>query len=250
MDTDETILFARPEFEGQLAQLLRNAAAENAVTEHVAYHQPVPPMPPVPHVPVAPQHHEDHTVPGVPGVPTAPTAPTGATGAPQPSSPMPRHRRQRRVFVRVRGPRQGGKKAWWLRAASTLLAAAASAIVAMLSVLGGLTSYEPLRDIAAPGVSGTLAAWWPLLIYGPWVVASLSILRAALHQRGALHAWLVMAGFSGLAVALCVADAPDTVTGVAVAGLAPLSSLVAFHQLVRQITLINPPRHALPRQRG
>jgi hypothetical protein len=223
-ETDETFLFARPEFEGELAQLLRNAAQENAVQAQAPHH--------IPHHAAA--HHAPHHTPHHP---------------PPVPPPLPRHRRQRRIPWRGKGP-SGDGPAWWLRFASMVLAASASVIVAMLSVLGGVTSYHPLRHVAAPGISGALAAWWPLLIYGPWLVACLSILRAALHQRGALHSWLVMIFFSALAVGLCIADSPHTVTGIAVAGLGPVSALIAFHQLVRQITLIHPPRHALPRQRS
>ncbi|WP_230423751.1 DUF2637 domain-containing protein [Streptomyces radicis] len=159
--------------------------------------------------------------------------------------PGRRHRRERR---RMRWP-GGSGPSLWLRCASLLIAGAAAALVAMLSVLGGLVSYEPLREAASSGVPDDLIPWWPLLIYGPWLVASLSILRAALHQRQALHSWVVVVMFCGLAVGLCVGEAPKSATGVAVAGLPPVSALVAFHQIVRQITLIHPPRHALPRQR-
>ncbi|WP_129840639.1 DUF2637 domain-containing protein [Streptomyces sp. RFCAC02] len=166
---------------------------------------------------------------------------------PCPRAPVTaRHRRRRHRFqwdtptARVR----------WLRWASLLTAAAATALMAMLSVLGGLISYEPLRAAAAPGASQTLTAWWPLLIYGPWLVASLSILRAALHQRKSLHSWAVVVLFSGIAVALCVAQAPADLISIGVAGLPPVSALLAFHQIVRQITLISPPRHAVPRQRS
>ncbi|RKN47143.1 DUF2637 domain-containing protein [Streptomyces hoynatensis] len=172
----------------------------------------------------------------------SPHVPLAPHGAP---APHPGHRRAR--------PRQSAAgpslRVRWLRWASLLLSAVASALVAMLSVLGGLISYEPLRAAAATGAPPSLTAWWPLLIYGPWLVASMSILRAALHQKRVTHSWAVVIFFSGLAVALCVAQAPATVTDIAVAGLPPVSALVAFHQIVRQITLISPPRHAFPRQR-
>ncbi|WP_226961279.1 MULTISPECIES: DUF2637 domain-containing protein [Streptomyces] len=160
--------------------------------------------------------------------------------------PMPpRHRRTRH---RVSVPRESAKVRW-LRWASLLLGATTAVLVAMLSVLGGLISYQPLRDAAAPGQSGLLNAWWPLLVYGPWLVASLSILRAALHQRTVRHSWVVVILFSGLAVCLSVAQAPMTAVDIAVAAVPPISALVAFHQIVKQMTLTNPPRHALPRQR-
>ncbi|UCM90235.1 DUF2637 domain-containing protein [Streptomyces marincola] len=167
-------------------------------------------------------------------------------GGRAPREPSARRHRKERARLKWQS---GTLRSWWLRCASLLLAAAAAVLVAMLSVLGGLVSYAPLRDAASPGVPQQLAAWWPLLIYGPWLVASLSILRAALHQRRVLHSWAVVLLFSGLAVCLCMSQAPRTPTSLAVAGLPPLSALFAFHQIVRQITLINPPRHALPRRR-
>ncbi|MCQ4042254.1 DUF2637 domain-containing protein [Streptantibioticus rubrisoli] len=137
----------------------------------------------------------------------------------------------------------------WLRVFSLVIAAATAAIVAMLSVLGGVISYDPLRRLASPDAPEGVVALWPLLVYGPWMVGSLSILRAAVHRRRAGHSWAVVVMFSAIAVYLCVAHAPRTVLGMAVAGLPPVTALVSFHQLVRQITLTNPPRHALPRQR-
>ncbi|MBH5337991.1 DUF2637 domain-containing protein [Streptomyces pactum] len=153
--------------------------------------------------------------------------------------------RGRRRRVRFRMPTMP-----WLQLASLVFAAVTALIVAMLSVLSGMVSYGPLRFLAAPTTSGSLADWWPLLVYGPWLVASLSVLRAALHHRGAAHSWMVVVLFSAIAVLLCVAHAPKTLAGIAVAGLPPVAALISFHQLVRQITLNDPPRHALPRQRG
>ncbi|WP_228079333.1 DUF2637 domain-containing protein [Streptomyces profundus] len=162
-----------------------------------------------------------------------------------PTQPPPRHRRARTRVPAAREP----AKVRWLRWASLFLAALAAVLVAMLSVLGGLVSYQPLREAAAPGQSHLLNAYWPLLVYGPWLVASLCILRGALHQRTTRHSWVVVVLFSGLAVCLCVAQAPLTAVDIAVAAVPPISALVAFHQIVRQLTLTNPPRHALPRQR-
>lgn len=138
----------------------------------------------------------------------------------------------------------------WLQLISLIFAALTTVIVAMLSVLGGMISYGPLRYLASPSTSESMAAWWPLLVYGPWLVASLSVLRAALHRRGAAHSWAVVVLFSTIAVFLCVAHAPKDPPSMAVAGLPPVAALVSFHQLVRQITLTSPPRHALPRNRG
>ncbi len=158
-----------------------------------------------------------------------------------------RHRRRRRWLAWVRRP----TPVVWLRWVSLLFAATTAVIVAMLSVLGGMISYAPLQHLAERAVPHDLAPWWPLLVYGPWLVASLSILRAALHQRRAAHSWAVVVLFSFIAVYLCVAHATQSMTSMAVACLPPITALVSFHQLVRQITLTNPPRHAaVPKQRG
>ncbi len=225
-------------FEGELARLLQSAAASDAAAEAAA------------------------AAAAATAMPTAAAAMSSASAM---SSGMQsgmadvepgvvaahRHRKRRRSFRwrRRRTASPGTGPPWWMRLANLLLASAAVSIVSMLSVLGGVISYEPLRGAASTGVSGTLADWWPLLIYGPWLVASLSILRAALHQRRVVHSWVVMILFSGLAVGLCVVSAPREVTEMAVAGLPPVSALIAFHQLVRQISLVHTPRHALPRQR-
>ncbi|MCH5671524.1 DUF2637 domain-containing protein [Streptomyces gilvus] len=148
---------------------------------------------------------------------------------------------------RVQG-RQGGLS--WSRTTSFLVAAVASVIVAMVSVFGGMVAYHPLSEVAIgdPARSG-VDSWWPLLIYGPWMVASLSILRAALHRRRAAHSWCAVTFFSAVAVALCVVDAPKTFPHAATAALPAIAALTCFHQLVRQITLTRPPRKGTPRHR-
>ncbi|MFB9454858.1 DUF2637 domain-containing protein [Streptomyces antimycoticus] len=173
---------------------------------------------------------------------TGPIGPVAPLPAPSPTHVRGRGKRRR---VRFRLPTLP-----WLHVISLIFAAVTTVIVAMLSVLGGMISYRPLRYLASPSTSESMAAWWPLLVYGPWLVASLSVLRAALHRRGAAHSWAVVVLFSTIAVFLCVAHAPRNAPSMAVAGLPPVAALVSFHQLVRQITLTSPPRHALPRTRG
>jgi len=149
-----------------------------------------------------------------------------------------RHRRRRRTHR---------PELSWLHVFSFAVAALTAGIVATVSVLGGLVSYAPLRLLAGPSVPGDLARWWPLLVYGPWLAASLSILRATVLRRRVRHSWAVVVLFSTVAVVLCIAHAPKTLPGVAVAGLPPITALACFHQLVGQITLTQP-RHALPRR--
>ncbi|MFD3454135.1 DUF2637 domain-containing protein [Streptomyces sp. NPDC058691] len=151
-----------------------------------------------------------------------------------------RHRKIRRAALRRRLTRT--------QTLSFVAAALAATIVAMVSVLGGMIAHDPLRNIASADGSAGLADWWPLLVYGPWMVASLSILRAALHQRRAPHSWAVVLLFSAFAILFCIACAPRTITNWTVAALPAIAALSCFHQLVRQITLTRPPRRT-PRGR-
>ncbi|MGW0814481.1 DUF2637 domain-containing protein [Streptomyces viridiviolaceus] len=142
-----------------------------------------------------------------------------------------------------------GRKVSRLRAASLLLAALAAVIAASVSLFGGMVAYEPLRLTAVGRAEDGVVSWWPLLVYGPWLVASLSVLRSALHQRRAVHSWAVVLLFSFIAMLLCVAHAPRTPSDTAAAALPGLASLICFQQVVRQITLTRPPRRAAPRHR-
>ncbi|MBD0423718.1 DUF2637 domain-containing protein [Streptomyces sp. TRM S81-3] len=142
-----------------------------------------------------------------------------------------------------------GRKVSRLRAASLFLAALAAVIAASVSLFGGMVAYEPLRLTAVSRAQDGVVSWWPLLVYGPWLVASLSVLRAALHRRRAVHSWAVVLLFSCIAMLLCVAQAPRTPTDTAAAALPGLASLICFQQVVRQITLTRPPRRSVPRHR-
>ncbi|GGU24914.1 DUF2637 domain-containing protein [Streptomyces lavendofoliae] len=138
----------------------------------------------------------------------------------------------------------------WARVGSFLLSALSVGLVSMVSVFSGIVAYDPLRHIAEVHSPASTVGWWPLLVYGPWTVASLSILRAALHQRRAAHSWAVVLLFSGTAMLLCMAQAPRSYTDMAAAALPTVASLACFQQLVRFITLTRPPRKAKPRHRN
>ncbi|MCP9956343.1 hypothetical protein [Streptomyces sudanensis] len=156
-----------------------------------------------------------------------------ADRSPAPRGAGPGHRGNRRAT------------AGWVPAVSCSIAAVAAVLVSMVSVFGGVIAYDPLRHIAAPRTAAHVVDWWPLLVYGPWLVASLSILRAAVHQRRAVHSWVVVLLFSLTAMLLCVAQAPRTFLDTAAAALPTVASLACFHQLVRLITLTRPPRRPL-----
>ncbi|MDX3455408.1 DUF2637 domain-containing protein [Streptomyces sp. ME02-8801-2C] len=141
----------------------------------------------------------------------------------------------------------GNLRLAWLQTGSFVIVAFVAVIVAMVSVFGGMAAYGPLQNIAT-GTKSEMIPQWPLLVYGPWMVASLSILRTALHRRRALHSWFIVLLFSFVAIMLCVAQADRTVTAMAGAALPAVASLACFQQLVRQITLTLPPRKT-PRHR-
>ncbi len=171
------------------------------------------------------------------------------TSAPDPAPPkIPRqryaHRKRRRRLAGLAAwaGRLAGRPVPWLRLVSWAIAALTALIVAVVSGLSGVISYDPLRRLAAHGRAGVLADLWPLLVYGPWLVAALSILRAALYRRRAAHSWFVVVLFSAVAVYMCVAHVGHGPVRLAVAGLPPVTALVCFHQLVRQVTLTSPPR--------
>ncbi|WP_266973672.1 hypothetical protein OHA84_02650 [Streptomyces sp. NBC_00513] len=137
-----------------------------------------------------------------------------------------------------------------LQTGSLFTAALVAAIATVVSILSGLAICDALRHSAAPQTAREVVHWWPLLIYGPWMVASLSILRSALHQRRALHSWSIVLLFSTLATLLCIAQAPRTIAAGAASALPAVAALACFQQLVRQITLTRPPRQAAPRHRN
>jgi hypothetical protein len=155
----------------------------------------------------------------------------------------PQHRGSRRRTGRPAPPDGGAERR--RRRTGQLLAAGQAAVVAGLGALGAVASYGPLSRVAAGGSPSTATGWWPLLVLGPGTVACLCILRAVLHRRRAALSWMVALFFSGLAMSLCMYQAPRTIPALIVAGLPPVSVLIAFWQLVRQLTLVAP-RHAVP----
>ncbi|MFF6781194.1 DUF2637 domain-containing protein [Streptomyces sp. NPDC012510] len=105
-------------------------------------------------------------------------------------------------------------------------------------------SYVQLRSIALQVVSANLARWWPLTVYGPWLLAGLSILRAAVQNRTARRSWAVMLISSATAVVLCIGQSPSSLLGMTVVGIPPITALVCFRELVGQFSSRQGPRHA------
>jgi hypothetical protein len=137
-----------------------------------------------------------------------------------------------------------------LRVISLSITGMVAVMASAVSLFGGMVAYSPLHLLAVTRTGGGMAAWWPLLVYGPWLVAALSVLRAAVHQRRAVHSWCVVLLFSATALMICVLQSPRSLTGHVAAALPSVASLACFQQLVRQITLTRPPRRAVvPRHR-
>ncbi|MEU3190411.1 DUF2637 domain-containing protein [Streptomyces sp. NPDC006992] len=159
-----------------------------------------------------------------------------------------RHRKER-PLERAKQQQQRGELSW-RRILSAFSVTLTAMIVLLVSFLGAKASYPSLYDLAQESAPPGVAHAWPLLIYAPWVAATLSILRTRAYRRRTVHSWLVVLFFAAVASLLCVADAPPTPAGIAVAGLPPITALLCFHQLVRQLDLppvpTHPSRHARP----
>ncbi|MGX4690891.1 DUF2637 domain-containing protein [Streptomyces sp. JNUCC 63] len=197
------------------------------------------------HGPTAPTVRDEAPVTAEP-VPDTPDTPnTPLENLQQITAELPPLREVSRRHRKVRERKRPNA----LRTASHVVAALTAVIASSVSFFGGMVAYEPLRVVALARMEDGLASWWPLLVYGPWLVASLSVLRAALHQRRAVHSWCVVLIFSSIAMLLCVVQAPRTIVDIAAAALPGLASLACFQQLVRQITLTRPPRRTTPRHR-
>ncbi|MEU2794189.1 DUF2637 domain-containing protein [Streptomyces sp. NPDC007100] len=136
----------------------------------------------------------------------------------------------------------------WSRLLSGVSVLTTAVIAVAVAALGAVASYPSLRAIADGVAPADVATLWPLLIYGPWIAATLSILRARAYRRRTLHSWAVVIFFAAVAMLLCIAQVHPSPSGIAVAGLPPLTVLLCFHQFVRQLDhAIAPPaaaRHA------
>lgn len=131
----------------------------------------------------------------------------------------------------------------------SLIEGATALIATVVCALGYLLSYGPLHHLAQPRVPQSLAQPWPVVIYGPWLAACLSLLRAALDGRRVVHSWCVVVVFSSVATVLCIADVPRTAVDTVVAGLPPVTAAVALHQLVRQLRMSRGQRRSAGRAR-
>ncbi|WP_330348847.1 DUF2637 domain-containing protein [Streptomyces sp. NBC_00582] len=104
-------------------------------------------------------------------------------------------------------------------------------------------SYAQLRGTASAVLPPRLAQWWPLTVYGPWLVAALSVLRATVQGRSARGSWCVLLGASAMAVSLCITHASHSLLSLVIFGIPPITALVCFWEIVGQVS----PKAAKPR---
>lgn len=147
-------------------------------------------------------------------------------------APRPRPHSHRRQIPRTRG--RG------LVLLSRTMVVLSALVVGAVVVLGVLSTLAPMASVAATAGHPGAARWWPFLIHGPWLVAALSLVRAGIHHRRAVHSWLVIAAFAALSMALSISYAPRNMQGIIVAVLPAAAMTACLHQLVRQITLNRP----------
>lgn len=135
---------------------------------------------------------------------------------------------------RHRARRTNGR---WSRLASQGVTTLTVLMVMSVVSLGGLISYETIHVVGTSDLPRGVSHWWPLLIYGPWIVACLTILRSALHGRTTSgSSWTIMIFFSLVNATLCAMNALGDAATAAVAGLPPIAALACLHQLVNQLT--------------
>jgi len=102
-------------------------------------------------------------------------------------------------------------------------------------------SYDALHQLAEANQVPKPLAWiWPLIVDGFIIVASLAILHAFQHGRTARYPWALLAGFSTLSVAFNVLHAPPTAIARLVAAIPPLTLVLSFELLMRQLRYRTP----------
>ncbi|KUO20639.1 DUF2637 domain-containing protein [Streptomyces dysideae] len=166
-----------------------------------------------------------------------------ANPAPTPLTPLhmpPRRRSSRRRLRQDSHLLDGGRRVTHV----TLLIAAVSLSAVCMLAWSVSYSYDQLRGTASSALPARLAQYWPLMVYGPWFVAALSILRATVQRRSARRSWCVIVAASAMAVALAVSHSSHALVSLVIVGIPPITALVCFWELVGQISVKNRPRHA------
>lgn len=113
---------------------------------------------------------------------------------------------------------------------------AATVGVVLLAVGSFVLSYDALHQLAvANGVPQPLAWVWPLIIDGFIITASVAALQSILAGRRAAYPSLLLLVFSASSVGFNVLHAPPTLVARLVAAIPPLTLLLSFDLLMRQL---------------
>jgi hypothetical protein len=113
---------------------------------------------------------------------------------------------------------------------------AATIGVVLLALGSFVLSYDALHQLAVDNHVPRPLAWiWPLIVDGFIITASLAVLHATLTSRPATYPWLLVLAFSGTSVVFNVLHAPPTVVARLVAAIPPLTLVLSFELLMRQL---------------
>ncbi|WP_328868874.1 DUF2637 domain-containing protein [Streptomyces sp. NBC_00287] len=170
---------------------------------------------------------------------------SGPNPSPDPMD-APLSRSDRRRMQRKPGILIGGRRITQV----TVLFAAIAVCAACLLGWSITYTYGQLTTIAQLVLPEKLAQWWPLTVYGPWFVAALSILRAAVQHQPAARSWGVLLVTSAMAVALCVSHSSRSPLAFVTLGIPPITALVCFWELVGQISSKHQMRKGVHAQRS
>lgn len=165
-----------------------------------------------------------------------------ALAEPAPMPPVDRNRAHRRQSA---GGRWTSAVQSWYRS-GLVFGGLMAVVVIVVCALGLLFSYGLLGDLAHRSMRYGPAGAWPLIVFGPWLVGSLAVLRSAQANHRIVTGWCVVVLFSAVTTTLCIVDARATILTAVIAGLPPISSLIVLHQMVRQVSAVhrNRPSHA------
>ncbi len=130
------------------------------------------------------------------------------------------------------------------------LGATAAFATMVVSLLFWVSSSYPLRDLVVSHTSREMQQVWPVVIYGPWLVAFLSSLLGTFERSRIAHSWVVVVLFSAAATSLCSKTFLGVPTEIIVAGLPPVAAAISFHQFMSQVSVLRLPvgrrMHARP----
>lgn len=113
---------------------------------------------------------------------------------------------------------------------------AATMGVVLLAIGSFVLSYDALHQLAVTNHVPKPLSWiWPLIVDGFIVTASLAVLHAILTGRPATYPWLLVLAFSTTSVFFNVLHAPATVVARLVAAIPPLTLVLSFELLMRQL---------------